>query len=394
MTCSICGSELQEHARFCNFCGASIHIRRELPRYAGFWRRALAVLIDLVLLAPAIWIFASWLIRWPSEEDWQALDAANDWFSTDWWATYLRIQLWIAGIIDVVFCVCAPYYILTESSALQGTVGKRILGLRVSDLNGKRIRLGRAIGRYLARVLSAIPWQMGFVMAGFTPRKRALHDFVAGTLVTMAGRQTEQEAGASDPLCKSCLRPIPKEAAFCSWCGKGAPPPNRPLRYAGFGRRALALFLDFVILLPLIAIPMNRLVDLSPSERQEILALNAHRLTDAEMAHATKLVTGWVVKFFVVLFLFYGSYFALTEGSPLQGTFGKRFTGLMVTDQDGRAIRPGRAIVRSFVRIISILPSCAGYFMAAFTAKKQALHDFVAGTVVVIADKAAGRGQD
>jgi uncharacterized RDD family membrane protein YckC len=75
------------------------------------------------------------------------------------------------------------YYSLLESSAWQGTLGKKALGLEVTDLDGNRISFGRATGRFFAKIISAIILGIGYIMAGFTEKKQALHDILAGTLV-------------------------------------------------------------------------------------------------------------------------------------------------------------------------------------------------------------------
>jgi uncharacterized RDD family membrane protein YckC/type II secretory pathway pseudopilin PulG len=75
------------------------------------------------------------------------------------------------------------YYALLESSSRQATLGKMLLGLAVSDLSGARIGFGRATGRLFAKFLSGLVLDAGFVMAAFTERKRALHDYLAGTVV-------------------------------------------------------------------------------------------------------------------------------------------------------------------------------------------------------------------
>ena len=75
------------------------------------------------------------------------------------------------------------YYALLESSAWQATLGKKALGLEVTDMQGLRIRFGRATGRFFAKIISSIILFMGFIMAGFTEKKQALHDMIAGTLV-------------------------------------------------------------------------------------------------------------------------------------------------------------------------------------------------------------------
>ena len=75
------------------------------------------------------------------------------------------------------------YYALLESSTWQATLGKKALGLEVTDLQGARISFGRASGRWAARYISTMTFLVGYIMAGFTARKQALHDMIAGTLV-------------------------------------------------------------------------------------------------------------------------------------------------------------------------------------------------------------------
>jgi uncharacterized RDD family membrane protein YckC len=76
-------------------------------------------------------------------------------------------------------------------------------------------------------------------------------------------------------------------------------------------------------------------------------------------------------------------YFALMESSSKQGTLGKIALGIKVTDLSGNAISFGRATARHFGKILSTIILLAGYLMVAFTAKKQGLHDMIAGCLVV-----------
>lgn len=76
-------------------------------------------------------------------------------------------------------------------------------------------------------------------------------------------------------------------------------------------------------------------------------------------------------------------YYAFQESSPQQATLGKQALGIIVTDLNGNQISFGRATGRYFSKIISGLILLIGYIMAAFTEKKQALHDIIAGTLVV-----------
>ncbi len=76
-------------------------------------------------------------------------------------------------------------------------------------------------------------------------------------------------------------------------------------------------------------------------------------------------------------------YYALMESSPKQATIGKMAMGIYVADLDGGKITFATATGRYFAKILSGLILLIGYIMAAFTEKKQALHDQMAGTVVL-----------
>ncbi len=76
------------------------------------------------------------------------------------------------------------YYALMESSEKQATLGKMVMSLRVTDKNGQRLSFGHATGRYFSKIITGlVPLGIGYILAGITERKQALHDFIAGTLV-------------------------------------------------------------------------------------------------------------------------------------------------------------------------------------------------------------------
>jgi uncharacterized RDD family membrane protein YckC len=75
------------------------------------------------------------------------------------------------------------YDALMTASPQQGTVGKMAFGLKVTDSQGQRISFARATGRHFAKYISMILCFIGFIMAGFTARKQALHDMIADTVV-------------------------------------------------------------------------------------------------------------------------------------------------------------------------------------------------------------------
>jgi uncharacterized RDD family membrane protein YckC len=83
----------------------------------------------------------------------------------------------------VVVAIDWLYFAYQESSPAQATLGKRALGIKVTDLQGNRISSARATGRYFAKILSIVTFLIGYIIAAFTARKQALHDLVADTLV-------------------------------------------------------------------------------------------------------------------------------------------------------------------------------------------------------------------
>ena len=141
----------------------------QLPTtYAGFWKRFCAVFIDGII----VWI----------------------------------IQFVVAIVIGIFIGLTAPeilgeevllllleflisifinwlYFAGMESSSAQATLGKLALGIKVTDLNGRPISFGKATGRYLGKIISSIILGIGYLMAGWTEKKQALHDMMADCLV-------------------------------------------------------------------------------------------------------------------------------------------------------------------------------------------------------------------
>ncbi|MBM3325864.1 MAG: RDD family protein [Calditrichaeota bacterium] len=87
------------------------------------------------------------------------------------------LSAFIGFIIGWLYCA------ILESSNWQATIGKRAVGIYVTDVNRNRITFGRATGRNFAKIVSWIILCIGYFMAGWTLKKQALHDMLAGTLV-------------------------------------------------------------------------------------------------------------------------------------------------------------------------------------------------------------------
>ena len=83
----------------------------------------------------------------------------------------------------IIFAIKLVYGIFAESSSKQATIGKRILNIKVTDLEGSRISIGRSLGRNLAKPFSAIPFFFGYLYSFLNKKNQCWHDVAAETLV-------------------------------------------------------------------------------------------------------------------------------------------------------------------------------------------------------------------
>ncbi|HVB57476.1 MAG TPA: RDD family protein [Candidatus Acidoferrales bacterium] len=142
--------------------------------YAGFWLRLVAYIIDSFLLGI---VLGNLLLR-PLMGRPGGIPADNPWI------LFTDTSPRITALLLLFLMANWVYFALMESSPWRATLGKRILGLEVTDLAGNRISFARASGRFFAKILSSMTFLVGFVMAGFTAKKQALHDMLASCLVT------------------------------------------------------------------------------------------------------------------------------------------------------------------------------------------------------------------
>ena len=150
-------------------------------QYAGFWRRFVAHLIDqivvglvaFVVLIPALALLGVGIGAGMMEESESAIG--------------LILAAVAAYLLAILLIIIGQwlYHALMESSNRQATLGKLALGIVVTDLNGNRISFGRATGRYFGKILSGMIMMIGYIMAGFTEKKQALHDIMASCLVVL-----------------------------------------------------------------------------------------------------------------------------------------------------------------------------------------------------------------
>jgi uncharacterized RDD family membrane protein YckC len=155
-------------------------------RYASFWMRVLATFIDLALMSPLVVILWLMVGHPPSDEETAVLQSQLRGDRVPQ-AEFIRLETQnlaqMSVVMFIVFLVGWPYFTFMESSPAQGTVGKILLGLKVSDLDGRRIRWRKANGRYWGRWISQLPSSVGFLLPLFTEKKQALHDILSGCVV-------------------------------------------------------------------------------------------------------------------------------------------------------------------------------------------------------------------
>jgi uncharacterized RDD family membrane protein YckC len=150
-------------------------------QYAGFWRRFVAYLIDSIIIGivscvvfiPVFAILGIGIGFSAMEEE----EAAGFLL-----APLIGYMLFAGLVLAVAEWL---YFALMESSNRMATLGKMAIRIKVTDLNGNRISFGRATGRYFGKILSGMVLMIGYIMAGFTEKKQALHDMIASCLVVM-----------------------------------------------------------------------------------------------------------------------------------------------------------------------------------------------------------------
>lgn len=210
MYCSKCGSVIAETVSVCPVCGqpqgtgfvppappllqptgqavVTPHWQpAPVVAYAGFWLRFVAYLLDsLILGVPVVIVvmivvlstgFGAFLHNFPNPSNPPNPDEVANALG----ASFVLGIIFI-GLLAVIGTWL--YYAGFEGSSWQATPGKKVLNLYVTDMTGARISFGRATGRFFAKIVTElIPLKIGYILAGITERKQALHDMIASTLV-------------------------------------------------------------------------------------------------------------------------------------------------------------------------------------------------------------------
>jgi uncharacterized RDD family membrane protein YckC len=210
--CSKCGARLTEGTTFCSVCGTPVNgplpaaglpptyappaiasasavpaypvapIAVALPSpYAGFWLRVVAYIIDSIVLGVIFGVLFLIGIAIVGVGSLHTMVRGMDSGDAEPPVAFILMLIFVSFLGLIASWL---YHAYLESSPNQGTLGKMALGLIVTDLQGRRISFGHATGRFFAKIItSLIPLGIGYMMAGFTEKKQALHDMIAATLV-------------------------------------------------------------------------------------------------------------------------------------------------------------------------------------------------------------------
>jgi uncharacterized RDD family membrane protein YckC len=156
--------------------------------FAGFWIRFAASLIDgflmsicaMILIVPMILVLGL------------SVDSVESYGNDDIDPQILGAIMLMYVVVFVISLACHwLYFALFESSARQATPGKMAVGVRVVGPQGERITFARASGRAFGKFLSGMICNIGYIMAGFTEYKQALHDMLATTYVVYKDDQPQ-----------------------------------------------------------------------------------------------------------------------------------------------------------------------------------------------------------
>lgn len=293
----------------------------------------------------------------------------------------LLIQEWVINkpvLTAPIYLLCvyilyAPYFILLESSSLQGTLGKHFLGLKVVNRAGQQLTIAQAIGRYLGRIFVFITLGLSHAAALFNKKQQTCHDFITQTHVV----HSQQDA----------IKPSHS---------------NTIADY--FYRRLFAACFDIILILIALSIMAGApvfilILILGPFMALDIvfnmMLLPAFWQPDSYLIGFINIESGFPIFYlsinFFVLYLFLAPYSILLESSPLQGTLGKRLFGLKVVNQAGNKVSIRQAIRRYFSKILLFVTFGLDYIALFITKEKKALVDRTSHTNVVKRSKPSTR---
>ena len=155
---------------------SSSYNNTKLYEYAGFWRRSVAYIVDIIFISIfEIFIFALMFIP--------LIFVEKVTFNEIIEGVYLLYTAESILSYMLTFILTWFYFSFMESTDLQATFGKYLFRIKVIDYNGNRIKFGRASARFFGKAASMLILGIGFLMIIFTKKKQGLHDLWANCLL-------------------------------------------------------------------------------------------------------------------------------------------------------------------------------------------------------------------
>ncbi|HON81449.1 MAG TPA: RDD family protein [Methanoregulaceae archaeon] len=207
MYCPKCGKVTEQSGKYCQWCGANLTMYRDRPftrkrvgsirteKFAGLGGRFLGGLIDLIflvlfdLMAAAFVGIVSWLFRYPDPIS-ETIRMLYQYYlhvpRTDATGQIVNAAIPPQILLSAgIFLLLIPwiYFAYLESSRNQASLGKLVIRVAVTDMQGNRITFSRATLRFFGKWLCVLTLFIGFLIIAFTAYRQGLHDKIAGTMV-------------------------------------------------------------------------------------------------------------------------------------------------------------------------------------------------------------------
>jgi uncharacterized RDD family membrane protein YckC len=155
------------------------------------------------------------------------------------------------------------------------------------------------------------------------------------------------------------------------------------ITYASFGARLVALIIDVIVIGVVQGVVITPLLTVMGLSIASDIQNSGGTLDDAQAIGMIGTIFAAMGSIMLISGAISILYYALLESSKTQASLGKMALGIKVTDLNGERISFGKAALRSIGKLLSGYIMCIGYLIAAFTEKKQALHDLIASTLVI-----------
>lgn len=161
-----------------------------------------------------------------------------------------------------------------------------------------------------------------------------------------------------------------------------SPATSTSASYASFGARFVAMIIDYILIgciQFLVIAPIMAFLGLGLASQVD----SSGTLTEEQAIGMAGAAAGAIMSVVIIVYAISILYFSIMESSKAQASVGKLALGIKVTDANGDRISFGKAVLRSIGKIVSGMILYIGFIMAAFTEKKQGLHDMIANTLVL-----------